>query len=215
MKSSYKHVVWDWNGTLLDDVQSCLTVLNQMLIQRQMSTINIQQYRERLDFPVMDFYRDIGFDFQKETYQSVANEYIAGYDHCWPRCPLHQGARDILQSLNAAGISQSVLSAYQQNRLEEAVDYFDLTCFFVKLIGLNDLYAAGKAANGKRWIQQLNHPTCEVLLIGDTVHDADVARQMGIDCVLTTFGHNSEQRLQNCGVRLFDSLTEIAAMLMD
>lgn len=215
LKQKYQHVIWDWNGTLLNDVQQCLTVLNQMLARRQMPPVTIDQYRELLDFPVIDFYRQIGFDFQNETYQEVAHEYITGYEKSWCNCRLHRGAKDILRALNTAGISQSVLSAYQQKRLEEAIRYFDLGRFFVKLIGLNDHYAAGKADNGKRWLEQLDHPAGDVLLIGDTVHDAKVARHIGVDCVLTTFGHNSKIRLQTCGVPLFDSLEEITTMLLD
>ena len=215
MKTNYKHIIWDWNGTLLDDVHLCLDVLNRMLRRRNLTEITLSRYRRLLDFPVIDFYRRLGFDFKNESYENVADEYIDGYASSWPGCRLHPQAENVLRTIHTAGLSQSVLSAYQQQRLEEAIDYFGLRPWFVRLIGLNDPYAAGKTDNGKRWMQQLDHSGREVLLIGDTVHDAQVAQAMGADCALTTFGHNSKKRLRNCGVRLFDSLEEIRKVLTD
>ena len=211
--SQYKHIIWDWNGTLLDDLDECLAVLNGMLGRRGMQNVNKERYRELLDFPVIEFYRAIGFDFDKEPYEIVADEYIAGYEQQWKKCRLHEGACEVLRVVKEAHITQSVLSAYQQGRLEEAIEYFGLSQWFVSLVGMNDYYAHSKINNGKQWLEESGHTKSDVLLVGDTAHDHEVAQAMGVDCVLMTYGHNSREKLSKLNVKLLDSLEELPDLL--
>ena len=207
--TQYQHIIWDWNGTLLDDVDACVGVINDMLARRNMEPLSKERYRELLGFPVVDFYRRIGFDFAQEPYEAIADEYIAGYDHCWQQCRLHTGARDVLAAIGRAGMTQSVLSAYQQKRLAKAVEFFGLGRWFIRLVGLNDYYAHSKTENGIRWIEELGRPGSRVLLIGDTLHDYEVAQAMGVDCVLMSCGHNDRNRLSACGAELLDGLNQL------
>ena len=209
----YKHIIWDWNGTLLDDVRVCLAVLNAMLTRRNLAQLTIEQYRATFDFPVIDFYRELGFDFAHETYDDVADEYIAGYTARLNQCRLQSDALAVLQKLSAAGLSHSVLSAYQQDRLEEAVELFGLAGVFIKLIGLDDYAAHSKLENGRLWIRKLHYEADRVLFVGDTLHDNDVAAAMDVDCILLTCGHQDSAKLQTCGMELFDSLNAVQDFL--
>ncbi len=206
----YRHIIWDWNGTLLDDAAECLKVLNDLLARRGLATIDLTSYRKTFDFPVIDFYRGLGFNFDNESYDAVADEYIAGYTACVPHCFLQPGARDVLEHFQQAGLTQSVLSAYHQQRLEEAIVHFGLEAYFLRLVGLNDYLAHSKVENGRRWLRELPHDSREVLLIGDTLHDVEVAREMGVDGVLLTTGHQNSDRLRASGIACFDSLPAIA-----
>jgi len=202
----YKHIIWDWNGTLLDDVSECLAVLNELLRRRELPLLTQEQYRSRFDFPVIDFYIGMGFDFEKESFDSIAHDYHAEYVRKVKECRLQPGAREILHAFDEVGLSQSLLSAYQRERLKEAVTFFNLDVHFTKLIGMNDYYAHSKVENGKRWVNELPYNPGEILFIGDTCHDYEVAQAMGTDCILVTFGHQNRDRLAPCGVPLVDSL---------
>ena len=86
---------------------------------------------------------------------------------------------------------------------------FELTDRFTDVIGLNDIYASGKVENGKQYIAGLNIDPADVLFIGDTLHDFEVAEAMGVSCALVAGGHNSRARLETSGVPVFDSLSEL------
>ncbi len=209
MITNYKHIIWDWNGTLLDDVSECLAVLNELLRRRGLPLLTEEQYRSRFDFPVIDFYIGMGFDFEKESFDDIAHEYHAGYVQKIKECRLQPGAREVLHAFDEAGLSQSLLSAYQRERLKEAVAFFNLDVHFTKLIGMNDYYAHSKVDNGKRWVNELSYDPGEILFIGDTCHDYEVAQAIGANCILVTFGHQNRDRLSPCGISLLDSLTEV------
>jgi phosphoglycolate phosphatase len=210
----YRHIIWDWNGTLLDDAKECVAVVNSLLAARNLPPLTLEKYRDGVDFPVVNFYRQLGFTFQTESFEDVAHEYIEKYLAKIPQCSLQIGAADILDKLTAAGFSHSLLSAYQQKLLKEAVDFFGLTDHFIAMIGLDDVYARGKLENGKRWIKKLHVPPDQVIFVGDMLHDFEVARAMSVDCVLLTCGHQSRDRLAPCNVPIFDSLTALADWLI-
>ncbi len=210
----YRHIIWDWNGTLLDDVRECLAVLNELLRRRELPLLTEKQYRARFDFPVIDFYIGMGFDLVKESFDDIAHEYHAGYIQKVKECRLQPNARQVLRTFDEAGLSQSLLSAYQHERLKEAVAFFNLDVHFSKLIGMNDYYAHSKVENGKRWVKELAYNPGEILFVGDTCHDHEVAQAMGTDCILVTFGHQNRDRLSPCGVPLLDSLLDVQQFVL-
>lgn len=203
----YNHIIWDFNGTLLDDSKLCVEILNQLLKKRNMPNVTHQQYQQTFDFPVKDYYQKLGFDFSKESYNDIAAEYLSIYDSRRFECQLQPDAIKVLQFFADNNITQSVLSAYQQKRLEEAIDFFDLRPFFTKLFGMDDDYAHSKLENGIKLMNKFVTTGESVLFIGDTTHDFDVAKQIGANSILIPSGHQTEQRLRQCPVLVLDSIS--------
>ena len=57
----YKHIIWDWNGTPLDDRWLCIEAIINTLTKRNMNTITDNEYVELFCFPVKDYYKKLGF----------------------------------------------------------------------------------------------------------------------------------------------------------
>lgn len=205
-----RHIVWDWNGTLLDDTWLCIEVVNEMLAARGLPTLSVARYQEVFDFPVIHYYRKIGFDFAVESFEKLGTEFIEGYERRKGECGLHPDARAVLDRLHRAGITQSVLSNYPHHTLEEILNKHDVRGFFDDVVGADDHYAHGKAAHGKRWLARSGRLGHEGLMVGDTTHDFDVAREVGLHAALVTIGSLSRARLEPTGAPVFDSLTEFA-----
>ena len=205
----FKHIIWDWNGTLWDDTWLCTEINNHMLQRRNLPEITVDIYQAKLCFPVDQYYCQLGFDYTKDSYKMLAEEFIAEYTDRRYECLLHDGARSLIAEFQTLEISQAVLSAYQHDTLMQAMDYFQLLEFFDDVIGLNDIYAAGKVENGLKYIAGLDIDKSDVLFIGDTIHDFEVAAAMNVNCALVACGHNSRPRLEATGVPVFDSLAEI------
>jgi phosphoglycolate phosphatase len=207
--SSFKHIIWDWNGTLWNDAWLCVEINNHMLERRKLPLIDLSVYQDKLCFPVNEYYCQLGFDYDKESYNALAEEFIREYTERRYECDLQHDARKLIEDLHEKGFPQAVLSAYQHDTLVEAVGYFKLETFFDDIIGLNDIYASGKVENGLKYIAGLDLAPSEVLFVGDTLHDFEVAEAMGVECVLISHGHNSRMRLITSGVLVLDSLAGV------
>jgi len=150
-----------------------------------------------------------GLDFAKESFEIVGKEWMDGYELHKHECGLSAFATDVLEKIRSRGIDQSILSAYSQHTLVEVVDRCGLSEYFSHLVGLDNIYAASKLELGKQLITNLGLQNGEALLIGDTVHDFDVSQGIGADCVLLASGHQSKEKLQSCGVPVFNSMEAI------
>ncbi len=205
-----RHVIWDWNGTLLDDAWLCREIMNGQLRKRGLPTLSAERYEAIFDFPVEGYYRKVGFDWKKESFEEAGTEFIVEYERRKTECRLQIGAKELLKCVESAGLSQAVLSAYSHGSLETFLGHFGVRSHFRSVAGSRNHYAEGKVEDGLRMLQELHVSPSETLLIGDTTHDAEVARAMGVGCVLIPCGHNSRDRLDRCGVEVVAGLGDLA-----
>ena len=197
---NYRHMIWDWNGTLLDDAWLCRDIMNGQLRRRGLRELTAERYEAIFDFPVEKYYRAVGFDWDRESFQEAGTEFIVEYEKRKKECSLQPGARELLGRIAEGGWSQAVLSAYSHHTLEEFLGHFGVRHFFRSVAGSRDHYASGKVEHGLRMLEDLHVSPKETLLIGDTTHDAEVAKAMGVSCVLVPCGHNNRARLEACGM---------------
>lgn len=209
MIANYQHIIWDWNGTLVDDLALNVDIVNSMLAQRGLAPVTRELYREVFTFPIQDCYAQIGFDFDREPFEQLSVEFIRSYKAGWNQSRLHRNGREVLEYVRASGKTQSVLSANHQETLREYVATFEIVHLFEHLVGLDHIQATGKVEEGRRLLEMLPYDSTEVLLVGDTLHDAEVADAIGVDCVLVAHGYQSRKRLEQSGRAIVDSLNEL------
>ena len=210
MLEKYTHIIWDWNGTLLDDVELCFSTINALLAKRGLQPIkDIGTYREIFGFPIIDYYRRAGFDFANEPFDVPAAEFIERYHSDDSRFRLFDGAAEILAAVNAMGLRQVILSASEINNLRAQVGLFDIAPYFDAILGISNIYAGSKIAIGREYVAR--NGIENAVIIGDTVHDYEVAQALGADCILIANGHQHRHTLLDCGVPVLDDLRDIRA----
>lgn len=199
-------IIWDWNGTLLNDMQLCVRTMNELLEKRRLPLLTMDAYRDVFSFPVKNYYEKIGFDFSNEPFEIPALEFISRYNEQMGGCSLHPDSVNVLRYFNSVGVRQFVLSAMRQQELEDNLKLHGVRSYFEYVSGLDDHYATSKIENGRRLIRELHINPEELVLIGDTVHDFEVASELGCQCVLIANGHQSRENLESTGVLVLDSI---------
>jgi phosphoglycolate phosphatase len=210
---NYSHIIWDWNGTLLDDAWLCVDVMNGMLKERNLPLKTLAEYKELFDFPVKDYYAKLGFDFDKEPFDVVGMDFIVRYNRRQGETILHPEVPGVLAAFSAHGFSQNILSAREQNELLSETKSLGVFKYFDHIRGLDDHYAHGKTDVGLLLMKEIGVAREKMLFIGDTRHDAEVAAEIGIDCILVPNGHHSEERLSQLGVPMIHSLHDLTGLL--
>lgn len=203
----YRNIIWDWNGTLLNDVWLGIEVMNSLLENRKLHLLTIEKYRDIFDFPVKNYYAKLGFDFEQEPFEVIGNEFITEYDKKHLLCKLNESASEILKFISNIGINQYVLSARNHLQLENEFEYFGIRHYFKSFAGLSDNLANGKLKLGMELIKNQKIDKKSTVLIGDTVHDYEVAEALEIDCILVEGGHQSAERLKQCGAVFMKNLS--------
>ncbi len=209
MISKYRFIIWDWNGTLLDDVWLCIEIMNKMLSKRNLPNINYQKYQEIFNFPVQTYYKKAGFNFKKESFEAVSIEYCDEYVDRVNECELHKGTLSTLDFLCKTNTTQAILSATDQHRLDKMINDFDLDTYFNKIIGQDNQLAFGKVEKGKQLLEEIKIDLDKIVLIGDTTYDTDVADTLGVDCILVQNGHHTKSKLDMTGATVIKELSEL------
>ncbi|MFN4110664.1 MAG: HAD family hydrolase [Ignavibacteria bacterium] len=209
MKNNFRHIIWDWNGTLFDDVGLCVDNINWLLRKYNLPEITKEKYREIFTFPVIDYYKRAGFDLQKLDFKKIGKEWIDRYEQKKFEAKLVVGAEEIIKYFYEQGIEQSILSAYSDYTLKEIVREFGLEKYFNHIVGLDNIYAESKIDLGKKLIYKLEIKSDSILLIGDTVHDYEVSIELGCSCVLVSSGHQSRKELEKCNAKIVNNLNEL------
>ena len=202
-------LIWDWNGTLLNDVDIAVAIINQLLADRALKHITVSHYLEVFTFPVQDYYELIGFDLKKEPFEIPALQFITCYHKAIEACPLQPNASSVLRRLQKVGLRQFILSAMEQQQLEKTLSDSGIAPFFEGIYGLDNHFATSKLENGIAMIKDNNLDPGRILMIGDTVHDYEVSCSIGCTCVLIAHGHQSKERLLKTGAVVLDNLEEL------
>ncbi len=202
-------IIWDWNGTLLNDLELCVNTINQLLSKRGLPLLSFGKYKEVFSFPVKDYYQKIGFDFTREDFAIPAREFIDIYNSNVNKCSLHSRVVHILEHFKINGVQQFVLSAMKEDKLKETLIHTNIYYYFEQVLGLNDHYAVSKMERSKQLFKQQKIAKDKSIIIGDTIHDFEVAQELGVDCILIADGHQSKERLEATNAKVLDSLDEL------
>lgn len=185
--------------------------VNTLLAERGLDVIeSIERYRQVFRFPIIDYYRSLGFDFEKEPYEVLAPLWVELYLENVKTAELYGDVRQTLDFIRERGVSQSVLSATELCMLRGQLASLGITDYFEEIMGLDNIHAGSKLSLAYDWRER--HPRDRVLLVGDTDHDVRTAQALHADCILICRGHQSREHLLTTGVPVASDLTAVREM---
>lgn len=208
----YSCIIWDWNGTLADDLEASLRSVNDTLSRRNMPTITVEQYHSYIDTPIIKFYEHL-FDLSVVPMSVLSEEYHLGYRKYFKG--LQEGAEALLEKAKNRGIPQVILTSSNRELIEKDTRDLGIREYFDDLLGADDFRAASKVQRGIDWIREQPYSPEEMVLIGDSLHDFEAAEAMGTQCILVTMGHQSEKDLMTTGAPLVHSFRELQELLFE
>lgn len=212
-KRRIRNIIWDWNGTLLNDMVICIECMNTLLNKRSLPQLSSDHYREVFTFPVRDYFLKIGFDFTTEDFEIPAVEFVDLYNSKHEDVCLFPEARGTLHHFRNQGFNQYILSAQEKSLLRKLIRFYEIEKYFSAITGISDNFAESKIEAGKQMMEELGLAPGETVMIGDTVHDYEVSEALGLSCLLISHGHQSAARLGMTGAPVIDSYFEIEEYL--
>ncbi|MBR4489996.1 HAD family hydrolase [bacterium] len=202
-----KMIIFDWNGTLIDDVWLNLNAINGVLEKRGIKPITIEYYKENFCFPVSIFYKELGLDLKEwdDIAKEFGNLYMSGIE----KVKLFPDVLPSLEELRKAGIETGIFSAMEHQTLNRHVEMLRISHYFRFIEGIENHYAEGKTHLCKKILEKSGYSEKELLFVGDTCHDYETAKAIGCDIALVSRGHNTAEILRNTGAPVFNSISEL------
>ena len=190
-----KNIIWDWNGTLVDDGWLFVMLINKVLKKRDLKQLTIKDYQQNFCFPLEKYYQKLGFDFNVEPYEIPSMEFVGLYNKNKYRPHLYGGAENLLKTVCNGGAKNYLLSAQNEDSLMSLVQFYKIGGYFEDIRGTNNFHARGKGVVAKEILKKMP-PGQHVLFIGDTNMDMDIAEFNGLNSIGLTFGHQAKNRFK-------------------
>ncbi len=204
----YTTIIWDFNGTLVDDVYAALGAVNDMLTRRNQNIITIDEYYKAVDTPIWKFYQQV-FIPDTITPEEAIKEFDSGYEKHLKQEPLMEGAADVLSYLSSLNKRQLVVSASHIEKVSARLEALGIIGYFQKVLALTDYNAGDKTFLAQQYFSDNGINPEEVVVIGDCVADWQMAKALYCDCILNTKGHQSRREFAVSDAVIIDSLTEL------
>ena len=130
-----KILIWDFNGTIVDDLDLCVEIENIMLKERRIRDhITREEYASHFHFPVIDYYYWLGYTFEDETYEEVSAEFNELYEKGFHTCGLMEGYREKIREAKEKGYRNVILSASKQDDLRSQCMRLGISDDFLEII---------------------------------------------------------------------------------
>lgn len=191
-----KTILWDFNGTILDDARLCHDILNRMLVEEERPTVTFEEYLMIFTFPVKDYYAKV-YDFKRTAFDILAKRFIDLYQPESLALTLHENVLGVIAYFAAKGYRNVLLSASEINNLHAQLRHYRIEHLFDDILGTDDIHARSKTYVAKAFMEREKLDRKDVIMIGDTLHDAEVAEAIGARIILFTKGHQHRSRLGN------------------
>ena len=190
MIQNYKNIIWDWNGTLLNDLDLCLNIAKGMVAKHRNTPLTLTEYKNAFGFPITSYYEKVGIDLEKESFDLLTEKFVNQYNEGVKKCDLHDGVFTILKQLKHLQKNQYILTAAHLDMVHPLLNRHDIRQYFKVVEGVDNFKAEGKVNRGVQLMQNHQIDKTQTVLIGDTYHDFEVANAMKIDCILVANGHS-------------------------
>jgi phosphoglycolate phosphatase len=209
-----RHLILDWNGTLIDDLDAAIQGVNLVLTGQSLAPINRDVYRHHFGFPIQDFYGRLGIDFGRISFADLGRQYLAHFNQAIRHCQVFPGTFELIAAARQQGWSVSVLSASEKTTLESNLRDAGLLGHLDHVFGLEDANAKGKLDLALQLDLQLGSPGARALMVGDTDHDVEIAHALGWRAHSVSHGHQSLDRLTGIHSDVSTSLQDVVTAIL-
>ena len=204
-----KYLIFDFNGTVLDDLDVCVKCENKTIEHYKLDRqpLTREEYLRIFTFPVKDYYEKVGFDWNKFSYEEVGAYWFSWYRALKDEYKVHDGVIDVLNKSHEKGYKNILLSASSLVELKKQLEELKIAEYFDEVLGIDNIYAGSKVDVALNWIKDKDPKEC--LMIGDSLHDLESAEAMGVECVLVSKGHQSKEVLLESYDKVVDDIREV------
>lgn len=209
----YKNIVWDYNGTIIDDARLAVDAENLVLQSYGLPEITLEYYLKECEMPILNFYNKI-FKMEDYDFSEIAERFVSNYDKLFDTADIFPEVREMIEALSVSGYNQGVISGFEGSRLKSSLRKFGLDGYFRFMSGSDDIDCGDKSERAVMVVGKYGFDPKETLFIGDMYHDYETARKVGADCVLIAKGHQGAEVLRSYGITVLDSADELKEILL-
>lgn len=214
----YKLAIFDFDGTLVDSAPGIVQVMQEVIDEMGYSQQLLDRWSHLVGVPLLRQMELLFPENEAQFHEDLANNYRDKYDtKILEICPLFPGLKDMLQSLADNQIMITVATSKRRHLVDTVVDHHGLTNYFQMIVGASDVtHHKPHPESVHLTMETLKIPCEQVIVIGDSTFDLDMARNAGVDAIGVTTGIHTRELLQKSAPRhIVNGLREVTPLILN
>ncbi len=197
-----KLVAFDWNGTILADTYAVFKADNEVLKRLGEKPVNFSDFLKHFDVPVKNYYLALGMDPKKleANLDFISHTFHDIYESKVNRIRSRANARTVLKWLKKHEIESIIISNHIKDRIEEQLARLKLKNYISQVLGNFSISSAMKARNKQErlleYLKETKTEPKEILIVGDSIEEVEIAKEIGALSAAITHGNVSTKRLK-------------------
>ncbi|WP_064791554.1 HAD-IIIA family hydrolase [Shewanella woodyi] len=192
----YELVIFDWDGTLMDSVGKIVACMQQTAKVLELPTPSESAVRNIIGLSMQEALNTLYPDGSDSVYRQMIQVYRQQYlELDTTPSPLFDGAELLLQQLNQIGYQLAVATGKARAGLDRVLNDTGLGQQFIASRCADEAVSKPHPEMIHQLLNELNVEPAKALMIGDSVHDINMANNAGIDAVAVNYGAHGESQL--------------------
>ena len=214
MGRNYRLVVFDWDGTLLDSAGAIVACMQAAAIDLGLLPPDEKAARQVIGLGLHDALSQAMPGVPAREYPRIAERYRHHYlakDH---ELSLFSGARELVEELSGGGCLLGVATGKSRLGLNRALEVSGLRSYFHATRCADECSSKPAPDMLREIMDELDTVPGQTLMIGDTTHDLQMAKNAGVGALAVGHGAHAREALQaERPLGLFDELGQLAEWL--
>ncbi|MDD2700578.1 MAG: HAD-IA family hydrolase [Sideroxydans sp.] len=214
MEKRYELIVFDWDGTVMDSTAMIATSIQSACRDLELPVPSDEDARHVIGMGLVEALRHAVPSAPEEMYEPLADRYRHYFLAQDQAIPLFSGARETIEELHEAGHVLAVATGKSRKGLDRVLDSSGLRPYFLATRTADQTFSKPHPAMLLELMDELGMQPEQVLMIGDTTHDLQMAINAGVDAVGMTYGAHPEEQLRELKpLALLNDFHELRAWL--
>lgn len=197
-----KLVAFDWNGTILADTYAVFAADNEIIKYLGLPPNTFYNFQKYFDVPVIKYFEALGADKKQLHAESekIAKIFHDFYEPRAKHVRTRAHARTVLNWLQKQKISAAIFSNHVIESINEQLKRLKIQSYFQGVLANSINHSAyterTKKTKLENYINRHKLSPQEVLIVGDTIEEIEIAKELGTMCVAITQGNCATDRLK-------------------
>lgn len=197
-----KLVVFDWNGTVFADTFAILYGVNEVFKILNLKPVTLKDFQNHFDVPVTKTYLGLGApeELLRKRAKDIVNTFHSSYESRATKVRTRAYAKELLEWLFKDNIKSIIFSNHIDEPIRKQLKRLKIEKYFSEVLANT---ALNSSFNGRSKHEKLKNylalnklSSNEVLVVGDTVEEIEIGKDIGAIVVALTGGNCSTLRLK-------------------
>jgi phosphoglycolate phosphatase len=193
--SGYDLVIFDWDGTLMDSTRLISTSLQSACRDVGCAVPTEEEALYVIGLNMTDTFARVVPGLDEDGRRRLAERYRHHFLAREDEAPLFEGVREMLFELRGRGRRLAVATGKARRGLDRALDATGLKPWFEATRCADEGFAKPHPGMLLVLLEMTGVDPARALMVGDTIHDLELAANAGVDAIAVSYGAHGEELL--------------------